>query len=109
MRPMKTTSLLRDADRTVQGSLFDSPPRPAEPRDPKVAPEARPRLSRQSRSILLTLRAGPMTGSSLALITHRFGARIWDLRKAGCSIDCDHDPASGRAIYTLRHEPEGLG
>ena len=94
--------------RTKQLGLFDGHPRPVEPRDPNVAPEARPRLSRQSRAILMTLRAGPRSGGTLAVITHRFGARIWDLRKAGCAIDCDHDPASGRAIYTLRHEPEGL-
>ena len=93
---------------TRQLGLFDVPGRPVEPRHEAVAPEARPRLSRQSRAILLTLRAGPMTGGALAAITHRFGARIWDLRKAGCVIECDHDPASGRAIYTLRHEPEGL-
>jgi len=96
------------SDRTVQGSFFDGPARPVEPRHRAVAPEARPRLSRQCRAVLLLLRGGPRTGAELAAITHRFGGRIYDLRGAGCTIDCDHDPASGRAVYTLRHEPEGL-
>jgi hypothetical protein len=94
--------------RTVQRSLFDAP-RPVEPADPNVAPEARPRLTRQARVILEMLRGGPCLGSELAKVTHRFGGRIYDLRKAGCAIRCDHLPETGVATYCLVHEPDGLG
>jgi hypothetical protein len=79
-----------------------------EPRHKAVTPEARPRLSRQNRAVLLMLRGGPRTNAELASVALHYNARVYDLRGAGCVIDCDHDPASGRAVYTLRHEPEGL-
>lgn len=87
--------------------LFDIP-KPVVPADPNVAPEAVPRLSRQSRAILELLRERPRTGESLCAITHRFGGRLYDLRKAGCTIKTAHNPVLGTSVYTLLHEPEGL-
>lgn len=92
---------------TRQLDLFD-PPRPVAPADPGVAPEARPRLSRQCRAILDLLRERPRTNARLAQVTARYGGRIYDLRKAGCVITTRHEPASGLSIYTLTHEPDGL-
>jgi hypothetical protein len=94
-------------DITRQLGLFDSP-RPVVPADPNVPPEAVPRLSKQCREVLARLRRGPATGASLCMITHRFGGRIFDLRKAGCTIKTEHDPVLGTSVYTLIHEPEGL-
>lgn len=93
---------------TRQLGLFDTPARPVAPADPNVKPEAVPRLTGQSRAILAMLRAGPRTGSELATITHRFGGRLYDLRRAGCAIDCDLDHRTGVATYTLTHEPENI-
>lgn len=57
------------------------------PRDPHVDPVDAPRLSRQAAEILAMLRArGTCTNMELTRITHRFSARLWDLRKAGFSI-----------------------
>jgi hypothetical protein len=95
-------------DRTVQQGLFDAP-RPIEPCDPNVHPDARPRLSRQARQILDRLREEPATNVELSDITHRFGGRLYDLRKAGCVIEKTYqDHRSGLVIYALKHEPEGL-
>jgi hypothetical protein len=81
---------------------------PIEPRDPSVEPVARPRLGRQSLAVLERLREGPATNVELASISHRFGGRLYDLRRAGCVIATQQDHPSGIAIYTLKHEPEGL-
>jgi hypothetical protein len=81
---------------------------PIEPRDRNVQPEARPRLSRQSREVLERLRKGPASNADLAAITHRFGGRIWDLRKARCVIQTEQDARSGLATYTLKYLPDGL-
>ena len=92
---------------TKQMGLFDNP-RPPAPRDPSVAPAARPRLMRQAVAILQMLRTGPQTARDLTAITHRFGGRIYDLRKAGCHIDTDVEQKTGVSTYMLIHEPEGL-
>lgn len=92
---------------TRQLGLFDAP-RSVAPRDPHVNPEAAPRLSGQSRAILAMLRERPRTGAELATVTHRFGGRLYDLRRAGCTIDCDLNHRSGVATYTLTHDPGDL-
>lgn len=92
---------------TRQLGLFDAPRAPA-PRDPNVPPEAAPRLTGQSRAILAMLRQRPRTGAELATVTHRFGGRLYDLRRAGCAITCDLDHKTGVATYTLTHEPGDL-
>lgn len=64
--------------------LFDEvdPPRATiVPRDPKVGPAAWPRLTRQSNDILDMLRRGRQTNASLAGVTSRYGARIFDIRR----------------------------
>lgn len=97
-----------NASRSRQLGLFDGPIRPVKPADPNVEPAAVPRLSRQARAVLLMLRSGPCSARALSTITHRFGGRLYDLRRAGCDIHTDYDAATGAATYTLRHEPEGL-
>lgn len=92
---------------TKQLGLFDVA-KPVVPADPNVAPEAVPRLSRQSREILGMLRKGSHTGGAPCMVTHRFGGRLYDLRKAGCVIKTEHNPSLGTSVYTLLHEPEGL-
>jgi hypothetical protein len=82
---------------------------PIEPRDPSVEPVARPRLGRQSLAVLERLREGPASNVELASISHRFGGRLYDLRRAGCTVVIDsNDHASGVVVYRLAHEPEGL-
>lgn len=94
---------------TRQLSLFDRPHRPVEPADPNVSPEGRPRLSRQCREVLDRLREESATNAELADITHRFGGRLYDLRKAGCVIEKTfQDHRTGLVIYELKYEPEGL-
>lgn len=64
---------------------------------------ARPRLNRQCRVLLAAFRAAPggrMTNAALREVTHRFGARIFDLRAAGCLIEVEsHDHATGLVVY----------
>jgi hypothetical protein len=93
---------------TRQLGLFDAPPRPVVPADPGLTARERKRLGPDCTTILHRLREGPVTATELIPITHRFSARIWDLRAAGCSIRTDHDRKTGRTVFTLHHEPEGL-
>lgn len=91
-----------------QLGLFDSPPRPIEPRDPTVPAAAKTRMSRQCRLILRRLREGPATNAELAAISLKYGGRTSDLRKAGYVITCfDHDRKTGTASYRLDYEPAG--
>ena len=73
-----------------------------------VAPADRRRLSRHQRLILARLRDGPATNSELGDIADRFGARICELRKAGCVID-KRNLGGGVWEYRLDYCPEGLG
>lgn len=91
---------------TRQLSLFD-PPRPVVPADPQLTETERKRLGPKRTAILLRLRQGPAKASDLIPITHRFSARIWDLRTAGYGITTTHDRDSGRTTFTLFHEPWG--
>ena len=82
-----------------QLSLFD---RVIEPQDPKVAEQAKPRLSRQCQAILARLRRGSANNAELGTIAMRFSARIFDLRKAGFKIETfDHDHLTGVVWYRL--------
>lgn len=79
------------------------------PKDPNVKPDSVPRLSRQSKAVLLALRGGDQVPArTLSQITHRFGGRVYDLRQAGCLIDVIVDHKTGESWYQLMHEPEGL-
>ena len=61
-----------------------------------------PRLSRQSEEVLSALRTGAKTNMELAAISHRFGARICDLRKAGYTIaTIPLRDGTGRVTYRL--------
>jgi hypothetical protein len=85
----------------TQPTLFDAPPA-IPPRDPRVAPAAVARLSAQSAAVLERLRRGPATNTELAAITHRFGARLYDCRKAGYDIRITaNDHATGLVTYAL--------
>lgn len=62
--------------------LFDR--RPAVPtRDPSLPEDEVPRLTTQAHAIADRLRSGPATNLDLGMISQRFGARLYDLRKAG--------------------------
>ena len=90
---------------TSQKTLFIQPVKPIEAKDPNVPEAAKGRLSRQCREVLDMLRIRPRTNAELAAITHRFGARIWDLRKAGYGIIAlERDHATGLVLYKLAHD-----
>jgi hypothetical protein len=97
-------------DRQLPLPIFPGPHRlPVEPRDPNLDRAARPRLGRQSLAVLDRLREGLASNIDLARITHRFGGRLYDLRKAGCTIVIvSNDHRSGVVVYRLAYEPEGL-
>lgn len=60
------------------------------------------RLNRQCREILARLEQGPATNSELVQIAQRFGARIQELRVAGCEIEVTKlDTKRGINQYTL--------
>lgn len=58
---------------------------------------------RMCRAVLDALRDGPKTGDELVAITHRFGARIKDLRDAGHRI-LTTSLGGRRWLYTLTAE-----
>jgi hypothetical protein len=78
----------------MQLNLFDSPP--ATRPDPEL--ERRDSLR---NDVLDRLRRGPAHSYELVAITHRFGARIEELRKAGHAIDAER-VGGGVWRYTLR-------
>lgn len=65
--------------------------------------DARDRLSKQCIAVLEALAAAPaVTNRDLAKISHRFGARIYDLRRRGFQIArIFEDHASGLVEYRL--------
>jgi hypothetical protein len=73
-----------------------------QPADPRVCPIDAPRLGKQSAAILAMLREGPRTNVELARVTHRFGARIHDARRAGFRIETKaRGDGSGLVDYRL--------
>lgn len=77
-------------------SLFDIPVY-----DPIVPPIAHKRLNGHSKQILEWLKQRPATGKELCVITHRFSARIMDLRRAGYVIQTEIDDTTGKSIFRL--------
>lgn len=55
--------------------------------DPHLADADVPRVTGQAARILEMLRERPRTNMELAAITPRYGARIFDIRKAGYRIE----------------------
>lgn len=51
--------------------------------NPTVAEEDAPRLSAQCHAIAARLREGPATNLDLIEVSHRFGARLHELKRAG--------------------------
>ena len=93
---------------TRQLGFFESI-RQIPPRDSHLAECEKPRLGRQAKRILDRLREAPASNSDLAVITPRYGGRLWDLRKAGCVIATEAvDRANGIFVYRLTHEPQGF-
>lgn len=68
--------------------------------DPTVVPEDKPRIARLCRVVLERLQTGPAYSHELATITHRFGARLADLREAGYDIQTQRLPG-GVYLYSL--------
>jgi hypothetical protein len=69
------------------------------------------RRDNTAQRILARLAQGPATSIELARITHRFSARIYDLRKRGHQItreDHKHDGAEW-STYTLARHDRGEG
>lgn len=62
--------------------LFDRPA-PHVELNSTVAEEDKPRLSAQCHAIADRLRSGPATNLQLIMISHRFGARLHELKGAG--------------------------
>ena len=90
----------------VQHSLFDMKGEPVKESPPlvdkRLPKEMQPRLSKQAQAVLARLEQGPASNIELIPISTRFGARVYDLRKAGYIIDMDMDRAKGISIYTLK-------
>lgn len=59
------------------------------------------RNSRNKREVLAALRAGPKTNVELNAICFRYGARIYELRHEGWTID-KRCTAPGIYLYTLK-------
>lgn len=51
--------------------------------NPTVAADDAPRLSPQCHAIAARLREGPATNLDLIAVSHRFGARLHELKRAG--------------------------
>lgn len=69
---------------------------------PQIDPAERPRLSRQCRQILEMLKSADRSNRELAAVSHRFSARIYELRKHGYIIREVHkDTATGLRVYRL--------
>jgi hypothetical protein len=79
-------------------TTHDTPVAPAT--DPNVHPEDKPRINRLCRVVLERLQTGPAYSHELATISHRFGARISDLREAGYDIATQRLPG-GVYLYSL--------
>lgn len=73
--------------------------------DSHVAAEDVPRLNAQCLAVLRMLRAdGSATSVQLCQVTHRFGARIYDLRRAGHVIT-KRSLGGGINLYCWHHGP----
>ena len=61
-----------------------------------------PRVKTQAWTILEALRSGPKLNTELAAITHRFGARVHELRRMGWRIvTVPLSDGTGRVTYRL--------
>lgn len=83
---------------TNQRGLFDT-----EIPEWQGGPPASSRFGKQCAAILALLKIRPRTGSELILVAHRFGARIYDLRKAGHRIE-KRQVGDGEFLYSLEGE-----
>ena len=70
--------------------------------DPNVDRVDVERLTGQTAQIYRMLREGPKTNAQLAAVTARYGARLYDLRKAGVSVvTAPARDGSGLVVYLL--------
>ena len=73
-----------------------------------VAQADRPRLGKQHRKLVAMLSQRPWSNDQLtSIVGLRFGARLHELKKAGCLISKSQEKA-GLVTYTLDYCPEGL-
>ncbi len=81
----------------------DTPPPLFQVADPNAARVDVERLTGQNRIIYDLLLTGPKTNMELAAVTPRYGARLYDLRKAGVVIETieSHD-GTGLVRYRLK-------
>lgn len=92
----------------TQSSFLDPGFRPVVPADPNLDAAERKRLAPHCHAILARLREGPASSIELiALTSHRYSGRIWDLREAGCVIG-KRRLTPGTWEYRLDFEPAGL-
>jgi len=71
------------------------------PRDPKIAPRDKARLSGQNGELLVRLRRGPVTNVELQAIGMlKYTSRISDLRKAGYRVTAER-VSGGVFVYRL--------
>jgi hypothetical protein len=86
----------------IQASLFTTEPQSIPVTD--VQCEKARRATHRAK-ILSMLRAGTVTSLDLVQVSHRFSARIMELRQLGYRIKTEHARASGASWYTLLGEP----
>lgn len=80
----------------------DTPPPLFQVADPNAARVDVERLTGQNRQVYERLLRGPATNMELCAITHRFSARLFDLRKAGVHIETvEARDGSGTVTYRL--------
>lgn len=94
-----------DAPHFLPAARRDSPP------DVKAEAKkmtASGRRGERCQRVLEALRDAPRTGADLVSITHRFGARIADLRHQGFAI-LSTPLDGGQWLYTLTGDPERSG
>lgn len=81
-----------------------APPLPAQHDNPvaiAAAVRSEPQRGTHAYAVLSRLLEGPATTADLCAITHRFSARVCDLRKLGHDITTEVQ-ADGTAVFTLR-------
>lgn len=87
----------------MTGFLFEKYSEPLAAPNTAVPAQDRERTANQRARILERLREGPAYSDELAdNFTHRFSARIHELRKAGHDIETRRVGGSGLFVFTLK-------
>lgn len=87
----------------------DAPRLPRARANRSVPKAARPRVETQADRVLRRLRMGRVSVSELKAIASQYNARIYELRKAGYTIEnVEVDHVTGESWYELRAEPKAV-